>query len=96
MQGMLICLEEHDGVAHTPKKMTIWKDTQCIFGGGGSVAKSGLTICDPMDCNPPDSFAHGIPQARILEGVAILFCRGFSWPRDRTWVSCMASGFLLT
>ena len=26
-----------------------------------------LTLCDPMDCSPPGSSVHGIPQARILE-----------------------------
>ena len=35
-----------------------------------------LTLCDPMDCSPPDSFVHGILQARILEWVAMPFTRG--------------------
>ena len=26
-----------------------------------------LTLCDPIDCNSPGSFVHGILQARILE-----------------------------
>ena len=30
-------------------------------------------FCDFMDCNPPGSSVHGILQARILEGAAILF-----------------------
>ena len=34
-----------------------------------SVAKSCLTLCDPMDCNPPGFSLHGISQARILEWV---------------------------
>ena len=37
------------------------------------VAQSCLTLCDPMDCSPPDSFVHGILQARILEWIAISF-----------------------
>ena len=32
-----------------------------------------LTLCDPMDYNPPGSSVHGILQARILEWVAIPF-----------------------
>ena len=40
-------------------------------GGGGLVAQSCLTLCDPMDCSPPGSSVHGILQARILEWVAI-------------------------
>ena len=31
-----------------------------------------LTLCDPMDCSPPGSSAHGILQERTLEWVAIL------------------------
>ena len=37
------------------------------------VAQSCLTLCDPIDCSPPDSSVHGILQARILEWVAISF-----------------------
>ena len=33
------------------------------------VAKWCLTLCNPMDCNPPGSAVHGILQARILEVV---------------------------
>ena len=29
------------------------------------------SLCNPMDCSPPDSFVHGILQARILKWVAI-------------------------
>ena len=40
-----------------------------------------------MDCSlgPPGSSVPGILQAKILEWAAILFCRGSSQPRDRTW-----------
>ena len=53
-----------------------------------SVAQSCPTLCDPMDHSLPGSSVHGIPQARILEWVAISSSRGSSWPRDRTQVSC--------
>ena len=46
-----------------------------------------------MDCSPPGSSVHGILQARILEGFAIAFSRGSSWPRDQTWVSPIAGRF---
>ena len=46
-----------------------------------------------MDCSPSGSSVHGISQARILEWVAIPFCRGSSWPRSWTHVSCIAGGF---
>ena len=40
----------------------------------------------------PDPYVHGILQARIL-GVAIPFSRGSSWPRDQTFVFCIACKF---
>ena len=45
-----------------------------------------------MDCSLPGSSVHGIPQARILEWVAIPFSRESSWLRHQTWVSCIAGG----
>ena len=44
------------------------------------VAKSCLTLFDPIDCNPPDSSVHGISQARILEWVAISYSRALPDP----------------
>ena len=43
----------------------------------------------------PWTVAHQAPlsiifQAIILQQVAISFSRGFSWPRDQTWVSCIS------
>ena len=39
------------------------------------------TLCDPVDCSPPGSSVHEIPQARILEGLAMPSSRGSSRPR---------------
>ena len=64
-----------------------------VGGGGGLVAKSCLTPCDPMDCSLLGSSVHGTLQARVLEGVAISFSRGSSQPRDQTQVSCIAGRF---
>ena len=33
------------------------------------------SFCNPMDCSPPGLSVHGIPQARILEWVAISFSK---------------------
>ena len=41
-----------------------------------------------MDCSLPVFSVHGISQARILAWVAISSCRGSSWPRDQTHISC--------
>ena len=57
------------------------------------VSQSSLTLFDPMDCSPPGSYILGIPQARILERVAIPFSRRSSQPRDWTWASCIAGRF---
>ena len=42
------------------------------------VAQLCPTLCNPMDYSPSGSSVHGILQARILQWVAILFCRGSS------------------
>ena len=52
--------------------------------------KSCPTVCDPMDCSPPDSSVHGLLQAIILEWVAMLSSKGSSQPRDGTCVSCVS------
>ena len=44
--------------------------------------QSGLTLCDPMDYNLPDSSVHGILQVRILEWVAMPSFRKSSQPRN--------------
>ena len=66
------------------------------------VAQSCLSLCDPMDCSPPGSSAHGISKARILEWVAVSFSTGSSRLRDQTPISCLEhpllflENFLLT
>ena len=40
-------------------------------------------FCYSVDCSPSGSSVHGISQIRILEWVAISFCRIFSQPRDQ-------------
>ena len=62
------------------KPAGLWTGTSTIGGLGSQafglgpekkseseVAQSCLTLCDPVDCNPPGSSVHGILQARILE-----------------------------
>ena len=44
----------------------------------GKSLQSCPTLCDPMDCSPPDSSDHGMLQARILEWVDIPFSMGSS------------------
>ena len=41
-----------------------------IYGGGGLITQSCLTLCGPMDWSPPGSSVPGILQARTPEWVA--------------------------
>ena len=53
------------------------------------------TLCNAMNCSPPDSSVHGILQARILEWVAMPFSRDL--PKDRTcvsYISCLGRWIL--
>ena len=43
-----------------------------------------------MDYSLPGSSVCGIFQARILDWAVMPSSRGYSWPRDRTQVSCTA------
>ena len=45
------------------------------------VAKLCLTLCNSMDCSPPDSFVLGIPREEYWEWVAISFSRSIPDPR---------------
>ena len=47
----------------------------------------------PDGPQPHSSSIRGILQARILEWIAIPFSRGYSWPRDQTWVFHIAGRF---
>ena len=53
------------------------------------------TLCDPMDCSPPGSSAHGISQARLLECVAMP-SRGSFQPRVKRASPALAGGFFTT
>ena len=43
-----------------------------------------------MDCSPPGFSVCRILQARILEWITIPSSGGSSWPREWTWISCIA------
>ena len=62
------------------------KTTMCLCLCAKSL-QSCLTVCDPIDCSPPDSSLHGILQARILKWVAIPFSRRSSRRRDQTYAA---------
>ena len=73
------------------------KDVDLLCGCAKSL-QSCLTLCDPMDCRPPDSSVHGILQARILEWGTMPSSRASSQPKDWTHVSmssALAGGFFI-
>ena len=65
------------------------------------VAQSCPTLCDPIDCSPPGSFLHGIPQAGILQWIAISFPKGYTrlplptkgTERKRKWTRSVVSSW---
>ena len=57
------------------------------------VARSCLTLYDPMDFSLAGSSIYGILQARIQEWVVSSFSRESSQPRDWTQVTCTAGRF---
>ena len=52
-----------------------------------SAGHSCPTLCDTMNCISPGPSVSGILQTRILECVTC--CRGSSWPRPQTCISCI-------
>ena len=46
------------------------------------IAKSFLTLCNPMDCSSLGFSVHGMSQARILDLVAISSPGNIPKPRD--------------
>ena len=73
-----------------------WNESVIVMKMKVLVVQSCLMLCDAIDCSPPGSSVHEILQAGILGCVAIPFSRGSSWPRDQTWVFCIASRFFFT
>ena len=61
----ILCVYIHNGILLSHKKE--WNNAICSNISKCLVTQSCLTLCDPMDCSPPDCSARGISQARILE-----------------------------
>ena len=95
VQGLMFCWNKWvpQGSVHTlwgtPGSKRISLDKNFSSVQFSSVAQSCPSLWDPMDCSLPHFSIHGIFQARVLEWVAISSSRGSSWPRARTWVSCI-------
>ena len=95
-------LSNNEDPAQPKKKKKRWdyrENKKCLFFQSVTmftaavlVSKSRLTLCNPMDCNPPGFSVHGIFQA-ILEWIAMPSSRRSSEPRDQTRVSYIAAIF---
>ena len=59
------------------------------------VIQSCPTLWDHMGYSLQGSFVHRILQGSILGWVAISSSRESSWPRDRTWVTCITGRFFI-
>ena len=63
-------------------------DTQAAAAAAKSL-QSCLTLCDPIDGNPPGSPVPGILQARTPEWVAISFSNAGNWKVKVKSLSCV-------
>ena len=70
---MTITIHFDDGTLRTPTKSNFPPPTKALLKICCCclVIKSYLTLFDPMHCSLPSFSVHGIPQARILEWIAI-------------------------
>ena len=59
----------------THSSIFAWRIPSTVETGGKSLQLC-LTLCDPMDCNPPTSQSSRTLQAKILEWVAMTLSRG--------------------
>ena len=74
--------------------MTNQPSQPAVGGGDSLVAKSCLTLCNPMDCSlPGSSLSMGFPRQEE-EWVAISFSRASSQTRGWTRVSCLGRWIL--
>ena len=57
----------------------LWQTYAAAAADAAKSLQSCPTLCDPIDGSPPSSAIPGIPQARILEQVAISFSNTWKW-----------------
>ena len=77
-----------------------WRDAKGAFGYTDKlcclVSKSCLTLCDPMDCNPPASSVHGISQAKYWSGLPFPSPGDLPDPAIKPTSPASAGGFFTT
>ena len=98
MQAQSMVREEtlEDGMATHSSNLALkvpWTEQPGKLVCAGMHAKllqSCLTLHDPVNCNSPGFYVHGIFQASILELVTMPSLRGSSRPRDQTHIFCVS------
>ena len=95
MNGWMNEVVQGETIEYEERFETEWKPSQLLrfplrIQNCCLVARSCLTLCDPMDRSLPGSSVQGITPARILGWVVISFSRASSWPRDQARVSCVS------
>ena len=78
---------------HTAPSAVRWTNKLWYVHGTGCALSLSHVQLFATPRTPTKLLCQGVPQARILEWVAISFSKGSSQPRDRTQVSCIAGGF---
>ena len=73
-------------------KQHSFRGSRMAAAAAAKLLQSCLTLCDPVDGNPPDYSIPGILQARILEWIAISFSKSWKWKvkvksLSRVWLS---------
>ena len=76
-----------------PEISVVGEQTRCAGLCFCLDTQSCLTLCDPMDCSPPDSSVHGDSLGKNTGEGDILFSKGSSHPKDRIQVSHIAGRF---
>ena len=70
--------EAQGGIKIAGRNINNLRYTDAAVAAAAKLLQSCLTLCDPIDGNPPGSPILGILQARTLEWVAISFSNAFN------------------
>ena len=99
IRGMNVNAEQEGGRS---KPLETWSiiGSWCLLRGGWWSWWLSCSVvsdsCDPVGCSPPGSSVHDILQARLLEWVAISFCRDLPDPGIEPRSPGLQAGSLLT
>ena len=79
VQGQSISQFSRSVMSDSATPWTVARQAPCPSAAAAKSLQSCLTLCDPIDDNPPGSPVPGIFQARTLEWVAISFSNAWKW-----------------